>query len=260
VGLSPADFFRLLQTCNRRINPAEEKEISHAPTDSRKKGNSGIARRADNSTGANNTAVGHHALFGNSTGSNNIALGRNAGNNLTIGNNNIDIGTGGTAGESNTIRIGSAQTRSFIKGISGAVVSGAPVAVNAAGQLGVTASSRRFKDEIKAMNKVSEALLALKPVTFRYKKEIDPAATPQFGLVAEEVENVNPDLVVRDKEGKPYSVRYDQVNAMLLNEFLKEHQKMRDLEKQVEKLTAGLQKVSAQLEASKPAPQMVNNP
>jgi Chaperone of endosialidase len=110
------------------------------------------------------------------------------------------------------------------------------------------------------MNKVSEALLALKPVTFRYKKEIDPAATPQFGLVAEEVENVNPDLVVRDKEGKPYSVRYDQVNAMLLNEFLKEHQKMRDLEKQVEKLTAGLQKVSAQLEASKPAPQMVNNP
>jgi hypothetical protein len=110
------------------------------------------------------------------------------------------------------------------------------------------------------MNKVSEALLALKPVTFRYKKEIDPAATPQFGLVAEEVENVNPDLVVRDKEGKPYSVRYDQVNAMLLNEFLKEHHKMRDLEKQVEKLTAGLQKVSAQLEASKPAPQLVNNP
>jgi hypothetical protein len=117
------------------------------------------------------------------------------------------------------------------------------------------------------MDKASEALLALKPVTFRYKKEIDPARTSQFGLVAEEVEKVNRDLVVRDKEGKPYTVRYDQVNAMLLNEFLKEHRKVEDLEansacqqKQIDALTAGLQKVSAQLEASKPAPQVVNNP
>jgi ABC-type hemin transport system substrate-binding protein len=96
-------------------------------------------------------------------------------------------------------------------------------------------------------------------VSFRYKKEIDPTAISQFGLVAEDVEKVNPDLVVRDKEGKPYSVRYDQVNAMLLNEFLKEHRKVEQLEKRIEALAAGLQKVSSQLEASKPAPQVVNN-
>ena len=122
------------------------------------------------------------------------------------------------------------------------------------------------------MDTASEALFALQPVTFRYKKEIDPQSIPQFGLVAEEVEKVNRDLVVRDKDGKPYSVRYEQVNAMLLNEFLKQHLKVEQLEndleskiaeqkKQIEALTSGLEKVSAQLEASsKPVPQVVNNP
>ena len=110
------------------------------------------------------------------------------------------------------------------------------------------------------MDKASEAVLALKPVSFRYKKEIDASGTLQFGLVAEDVADINADLVTRDSEGKPETVRYDAVNAMLLNEFLKEHEKVQELEKQVEKLTAGLQKVSAQLEASKPAPQVVNNP
>ena len=117
------------------------------------------------------------------------------------------------------------------------------------------------------MDKDSEVLFALKPVTFRYKKDIDPAGTRQLGLVVEDVEKVNRDLVVSDKEGKPYSVRYDQVNAMLLNEFLKEHRKNEEqeatiarLEKQIDALTVGLQKMSAQLEASKPAPQVVNNP
>ena len=124
-------------------------------------------------------------------------------------------------------------------------------------------SSARYKEEIKPMAKASEALFALTPVTFRYKKEIDPAGASQLGLVAEDVEKVNPNLVVRDKEGKPYTVRYDQVNAMLLNEFLKEHRKVQGLEanaarqqKQIEALTAGLQKVSAQLEASVPAKQV----
>ncbi len=150
-------------------------------------------------------------------------------------------------------------------------MTGAAVQVNAAGHLGTAPSSQRFKDEIKPMDKASEAILVLKPVTFRYKHEIDPKNIPQFGLVAEEVEKVNPDLVVRDKEGKPYSVRYEAVNAMLLNEFLKEHRKVEQLtkdfqsklaeqQKQIEGLTTGLQKVSAQLEASKPAPQVVNNP
>jgi hypothetical protein len=127
-------------------------------------------------------------------------------------------------------------------------------------------SSARYKEEIKPMAKASEALFALTPVTFRYKKEIDPAGASQLGLVAEDVEKVNPNLVVRDKEGKPYTVRYDQVNAMLLNEFLKEHLKVEELEanaahqqKQIEALTAGLQKVSAQLEASKPAPEIAVN-
>ena len=109
------------------------------------------------------------------------------------------------------------------------------------------------------MDRASEAILALQPVTFRYKKEFDSTRTAQFGLVAEDVERVNPDLVVRDKEGKPYSVRYDQVNAMLLNEFLKEHRKVEQMQKQIDALTAGLQKVSAQLELNKPAPQTVLN-
>ena len=131
------------------------------------------------------------------------------------------------------------------------------VFVNADGKLGTIPSSARFKDEIKPMDKASEAILSLRPVTFHYKS--DTKDIPQFGLIAEEVAKVNPALVLPDKEGKPYTVRYDQVNAMLLNEFLKEHRKVEELEKQVEKLTAGLEKVSAQLEVSKPAPQMVEN-
>jgi hypothetical protein len=234
-----------------------------------------------NTTGTRNTAVGHHALSNNRTGSSNIALGESAGVNLTTGSNNIDIGSGGGGGESNTIRIGSAQVRTFIKGISGAVVSGAAVVVNAGGQLGMAASSERFKDEIKPMDKASEVILSLRPVSFCYKKEIDPDSTPQFGLVAEEVEKINPDLVGRDAQGKVFTVRYEAVNAMLLNEFLKEHRKVEELTKDfqatVAQLTARLdeqaaqiQKVSAQfaaaspsrggLEASKPAPRVVSNP
>jgi len=237
----------------------------------------GLQALQNNTTGFRNTADGNGAL-NNNTGSNNIGLGFNAGANLTTGSNNIDIGNSGAGGESNTIRIGSAQTRTFIKGISGAVVSGAAVVVNAGGQLGMAPSSARFKQEIQDMDKASDVLLALRPVSFRYKPEIDPEGVPQFGLVAEEVEKVNPDLVVRDRDGKAYTVRYDAVNAMLLNELLKEHRKVEEQEvtitqlktelqatatrqqKQIEALTAGLQKVSAQLEASKPAPQMVNNP
>ncbi len=121
--------------------------------------------------------------------------------------------------------------------------------------------------KFKPMDKASEAILTLKPVAFRYKQEIDPKSIPQFGLIAEEVEKVNPELVGRDEKGKAYSVRYDAVNAMLLNEFLKEHRKVEKLEtsvarqqKRIETLTASLQKESAQIEASRPAPHMVNNP
>jgi len=220
-------------------------------------------------TGSSNTANGSLALYSNTTGNHNIALGATAGDNLTTGDNNIDIGNEGVTDEGNTIRIGTqgTQAATFIAGISGATVTGTAVVVNGSGQLGVAVSSARFKDAIKPMDKTSEAVFALKPVTFRYKKEIDSNAIPQFGLVAEDVEKVNPDLVVRDNEGKPYSVRYDQVNAMLLNEFLKEHKKTEKLEATVASLiatvkeqAAQIQKVSDQLEARKPAPQVANNP
>jgi trimeric autotransporter adhesin len=177
-------------------------------------------------------------------------------------NNNIDIGNPGVAFESDTIRLGSEfQTRTFVAGIRG-VTTGIADAVNVVtdsnGQLGTMSSSRRFKKEITPMDSASEAILGLKPVTFHYKS--DTKDTPQFGLIAEEVAEVNPDLVICDEKGEVYTVRYDAVNAMLLNEFLKEHRKVEQLEKQIEALTAGLQKVSAQLEASKPTPQVVNNP
>jgi len=141
------------------------------------------------------------------------------------------------------------------------------VKVNAAGKLGTAPSSKRFKDQIKPMDKTSEAILALKPVTFRYKKEIDADGIPQFGLVAEEVEKVNPDLITRDRDGKPYTVRYEEVNAMLLNEFLKAHRRIEEQDKRIEQLAAQLkhqaaliQRVNDEVELNRPAPQMaVNN-
>jgi hypothetical protein len=224
----------------------------------------GLGALYSNTTGDFNTANGDFALSQNTTGSYNIALGYSAGNNITMGSNNIAIGSyGRRVDESNTISIGveGTQTATFIAGIANAMVTGSAVYVDTTtGKLGLLSSSERFKDGIKPMDRASEVVLALKPVTFHYKKEIDPKGIPQFGLVAEQVEKVNPALVARDAQGKVYTVRYEAVNAMLLNEFLKEHQKVQALEKQVEKLTAGLQKVSAQLEASKPAPQVVNNP
>jgi hypothetical protein len=238
----------------------------------------GFFSLGNNTTAERNTANGVAALFNNTTGENNIALGFGAGDNVTTGDNNIDIGNLGVATESNTIRIGEqvtvtdpntgdtmpAHTRTFIAGISGAAVAGAAVKVNANGQLGVAPSSERFKAEIKPMDKASEAILALKPVTFRYKKELDPKGIAQFGLVAEQVAKVNPALVDRDGKGEIYTVRYEAVNAMLLNEFLKEHHQVQDLkaivgeqQKQIKALAAGLQKVSAQVEMSRPAPQVV---
>ena len=243
---------------------------------------SGIGALEEDTVGNLNTANGYNALY-YSSGSNNIGLGANGGVYLTTGSNNIDIGNGGLPSDTGKIRIGTqgVQTGTSITGIYNVAVTGSAVVVNSTGKLDVPPSSARFKGEIKPMDKVSEAILALEPVTFHYKKEIDPESIPQFGLVAEEVEKADPDLVVRDSEGKIYSVRYDAVNAMLLNEFLKEHGKVQALEatitqlksmvekqqaanaqqqKQIEGLTTDLQKVSAQLEANKPAPAVVNNP
>ena len=243
----------------------------------------GFHALVNNTTGNHNAAIGLEALVDNTTGSDNIALGFIAGRRLTTGNHNIDIGNAGVAGESGTIRIGTRLTHraTFIAGISGATVpTGVAVIVDANGHLGTTTSSARFKDEIKPMGKASEAILALQPVTFRYKQELDPDSIPQFGLVAEEVEKVNPALVARDDQGKPYTVRYEAVNAMLLNEFLKQHNEflkghktvqqqgatIAELKKEIAALTstvkeqaAQIQKVSAQLEVNKTVSQIVLN-
>ncbi len=226
-------------------------------------------------------------------------MGQAAGFLLTTGSNNIDIGNEGAPAESDTIRIGDTQTVTFIAGIRGittGIADALPVMIDSAGQLGTMSSSQRFKKEIKPMEQASEAILSLQPVTFQYKS--DPTGRAQFGLIAEEVAKVNPALVVRDAKGEIYSVRYDAVNAMLLNEFLKEHRKVQEQEamitqvkstvakqeatiaqqqkdfhstvaqqqKEIKALTASfkeqasqIQKVSAQLEVSKPAPQTVLN-
>ena len=218
----------------------------------------------NNLQGGDNTAIGIGALSNNTTGSNNVALGSGAGASATTGSNNVYVGAGmqGVAGESDAC---------YVKSIFGQPsATGIPVLINSNNKLGTTMSSKRFKKEIRPMDKASDSLLALKPVTFRYKEEIDPTGTTQFGLVAEQVEKVHPDLVVRDAERKPYSVRYDQVNAMLLNECLKAHSKMEEQEatidhlkqelqataahqqKQIKALTAGLQKLSAELEQRSP--------
>jgi len=182
----------------------------------------GLDALFNNTTGNDNTAVGNIAFFSNTSGSNNVALGFEAGENATTGSHNVYIGAGmlGVAAESNACYIASIFGQTSANGI--------PVLINANSKLGTATSSKRFKEDIKPMDKTSVALLALKPMTFRYKKEIDPAGIRQFGLVAEDVEKVNPDLVVRDADGKPYTVRYEAVNAMLLNEFLKEHRKNED--------------------------------
>jgi hypothetical protein len=227
-------------------------------------------------TGGNfNTAVGDEALFSNTTGSLNIAIGRESGGGIITADNVICIGSNfDAANVSNSCFIGN------IRGVTTTNADAIPVLIDSAGQLGTASSSRRFKREIKPMDQASESILALKPVTFHYKS--DNTRTPQFGLIAEQVAEVNPDLVVRDKDGEIYTVRYDAVNAMLLNEFLKEHRRVEEQQatithlqkdfqavsaeqqKQIQCLlaqfqeqAAQIQNVRAQIEMTKPASQMV---
>jgi hypothetical protein len=247
----------------------------------------GINALMTNTSGAGNTAVGSFALFSNDTGFANTAIGASAGA-LTTGSGNICIGAGvnGAAGENSTIRIGDnlpdtqGDSACYIGGIYNQFIDPATdtiVGIDADGKLGTAVpSSRRFKRDIKPIAEASEAILRLKPVAFHYKG--DAKNTPCFGLIAEEVAEVNPDLVVRNKKGELWTVRYEQINAMLLNEFLKQHRKVeeqeatitqlkKDFGATVAQLTARLdeqasqiQKVGAQLEASKPVPKVVNNP
>jgi hypothetical protein len=246
----------------------------------------GSAALVFNSDGSFNTAIGRNALYSHTTGSGNIAVGETAGRIHETGDQNIYIGNLGVATESNTIRIGNScvdcgpggstgpHTATFIAGIrdtATANADGVAVVIDSAGQLGTVSSSERFKKEIKPMDKTSEAVLSLRPVTFHYKT--DSKGTAQFGLIAEEVAKVNPNLVVRDRKGEIYSVRYDAVNAMLLNEFLKEHGKVQELEsariaeqkeiaelkQQLKTQAAAIQKVSERVELSRSAPQVVEN-
>lgn len=214
-----------------------------------------------NTTGNANAAFGMYSLFSNSTGFRNTSigvesfkrvngfdntgLGYEAGMNIITGSFNICIYNPGVSGDNNTTRIGmtGVQTATFIAGISGVTVpNGVGVIVDTNGQLGTIVSSARYKEGIKPMDKASEAILSLQPVTFRYKQQLDPAGIPQFGLVAEDVEKVNPNLVARDDQGKPYTVRYEAVNAMLLNEFLKEHRKVEQQQATITQLKSAVAK------------------
>ena len=226
--------------------------------------NTAIGRGAlgRNTQGGNNTAVGAIALAQNTTGSGNTVVGYFAGGGVTTASNVICIGASG-ANVSNSCFID--QIYSNVQPVVGTDPDS--VTITSSGRLGRgNVSSRRYKHDVEPMDKVSEGLYALKPVRFRYNKDYDPTQTLAFGLIAEEVAEVYPDLVGRNRDGQPESVRYEQINAMLLNEFLKEHRTVQELnrtvaqqQKQIEALTTGLQKISAQLEVSKPVPQTVLN-
>jgi hypothetical protein len=223
----------------------------------------GLAALYRNTFGERNTATGFQALYNNTTGSFNVALGAGAGNGVITANDVICIGRAvNGVNVSGTCFIGN------IRGVTTQNANALPVVIDGAGQLGTVASSERFKKDIAIMGQASEGILSLRPVTFHYKTDGDH--TPQFGLIAEEVAKVNPALVLPDKEGKPYTVRYDAVNAMLLNEFLKEHRKVEKLEAMVAQqhkdfeaaladLKGQIQKVIAQLEVSQTAPQTAEN-
>jgi trimeric autotransporter adhesin len=238
----------------------------------------GVEALLDNTAGFRNIAIGTESLK-KTTGNDNVGLGYEAGMNVTTGSFTICIGHMGLASDTNMIRIGTEgiQTTTFVAGIKDTPVVGAAVVITTDGQLGVSTSSARFKEAIKPMDKASEAIFSLHPVTFRYRNEVDPNGIPQFGLVAEQVEKADPNLVARDDRGKPYTVRYEAVNAMLLNEFLKEHRKVEKLEatvarqqsdfasalaqqgKEIEALISQIHKVSEQVAMSNAAPRLVNN-
>jgi len=201
-----------------------------------------------NTTGYRNTAVGAGAATAVTTGVWNIALGYRAGNGITTGNDNISIGNFGTSADSGVIRIGTQGTQSsaYVAGVYGATAaSGVAVYVNSSGQLGTLTSSARYKEAIKDMDGASDVIHQLRPVAFRYKSEIDSDRIPQFGLVAEEVAKVDPSLVVRDEKNNAYTVRYQAVSAMLLNEFQKQHRTVEAQRAEIESLKEKAARVEA---------------
>ena len=259
-------FYALFTNTTGPYNMANGYESLYSNTTGAFNAANGVFVLYNNTIGNFNTAAGPGALLANTTGSNNVAVGATAGIALTTGSGNVCIGAGvsGVAGESNTTRIRNVYTT---------VANGRAVYVNADNKIGTLSSSRRFKHDIQPMDRSSETLFALKPVTFRYKKDADPSQALSFGLIAEDVAQVSPELITRDEEGKPQTVRYEAVNAMLLNEFLKEHRKVQLLEKAIveqqkenaatramlKEQAAQMQRVSAQVQLNG-APAIAANP
>jgi hypothetical protein len=252
----------LLQNTAGSFNTANGKDALFSNSSGINNAATGLGALFSNTTGGNNTANGVNALHNNTDGDNNTALGLGASFNIT-GSGNVCIGAGvdGIAGENNITRI---------RNVYVSVATERAVYVTSDNRIGTLSSSQRYKDEITSMEKASEAIHSLRPVSFRYKKEVDPKRVLSFGLIAEEVAKVNPDLVTQDHEGKPETVRYEAVNAMLLNEFLKEHRKVQEqvntiaglkgeiasLAETVKDQAAQIQKVTAQLEMMMPTFQM----
>lgn len=208
----------------------------------------GFQAMSFNISGQNNTALGTNAL-GSNTGSSNIAIGFRAGFNLNSGSNNIHIGNNPPANESNTIRIGSTQTAAFLAGVNGATApGGVQVFVDASGKLGTVTSSKRFKEDVQDMGEASDDLMRLRPVTFHYKAAYDDGSRLlQYGLIAEEVAAVAPDLVQFDAKGQPFTVRYHAINAMLLNELQKQHAKVEEQEAELARQKSQIESQEARI-------------
>jgi hypothetical protein len=247
------------------VNTATGDQALYSNTTGNDNTANGFGALEENTAGNANTAIGVSALFNNTTGNSNTAIGDSAGSSIT-GDGNVCIGAGvtGVAGENNITRI---------RNVYETVATERAVYVTSDNRIGTLSSSRRYKEQIKSMENASEAIHSLRPVTFRYKREVDPTRSLSFGLIAEEVARVSPDLVTADRDGKPQTVRYEAINAMLLNEFLKEHRKVKqqantiaELKNEVAILTAivkgqttQIQKVAAQLESTKAAVRIVAN-
>ncbi|HTY88054.1 MAG TPA: tail fiber domain-containing protein [Candidatus Acidoferrum sp.] len=230
--------FALFRNTGGNFNTAVGDDALYSNTNGSDNTAEGTLALYSNTSGNFNTAIGYAALYNSTNGSQNIAVGYQAGYNVTTGTGNIDIGNSGVLGDSGTIRIGGSQTLTYIAGIynSPAIGGGTAVYIDSNGRVGVTPSSQHFKQNIRAMGDASDVLLALQPVTFQYKSNIDPQGHPQFGLIAEQVEQVDPNLVLHDPAHGIYTVRYEAVNAMLLNEFLKEHRKVEEQSGEIQDL------------------------
>lgn len=229
-------YYALHSNSGGNDNTAEGYNALYSNTTGANNTGAGYQTLHNNTTGSENTASGFEALYANTTGGHNIALGYQAGYNVTTGSYNIEIGTTGSSSDADSIQIGvqGTQKSALIAGIYGTAVTGAAVYVTSSGHLGVQASSERYKTDITTMPDVSAKLADLRPVTFHYKN--DPSGTLQYGLIAEEVAKVYPELVLRSPDGRIDGVRYEELAPILLNEVQQQKAQLRDMQQQVAEL------------------------